>query len=243
MFHANGDPVVAASLSREYEAAARSASKPVTAVYYDGVRHPAVLPPVAGTADPVSKADANSRALAFLRAALVNPGIIEGTATGAEQVPSAAVGATARVNATFNSQTNDLGYTITVGGLSPAYVTEVTINRGAKGNNGPVLHSLPTSDSHAISGWLRLTPAEAADLRAGNLYLNLQSQANPGGFARLQLTLRGGSAGSITPPNTGDAGLAENPATAGQSLLLAGLGAILATILASHRRFGRRLQR
>jgi hypothetical protein len=214
MFHANGDPVVSSNLSREYESAARAAGKPVTAVYYEGVRHPAALPPVAGAPDPTSKADAAARAIAFLRAALVRPTVFEGTASGAEQVPPAGGPGAGRVRLAFNDQTNDLSYTVTLNGLSPAQVTGATLNRGPRGATGPVVHHLTMNGTHTISGWVRLSAAEAADLRAGSLYIVLSSTAAPGGFARMQLATGTGAGGRIAPPSTGDAGLAEDsPAT------------------------------
>jgi hypothetical protein len=210
MFHANGDPVVSSSLSREYESAAQAAGKPVTGVYYEGVRHPAALPPVAGAPDSASKADAATRAMAFLRAALVTPVRIEGTATGDEVVPRVPGTSGARVSVTFNSATRDLGYTITLSGISAAGVKSATLNRGDRGSAGLAIRNLQVHDSLAISGWLRLSAAEAADFFAGSLYVSLQSEELPDGFARMQLT-PAALAGRIQPPSTGDAGLAQVP--------------------------------
>ena len=207
MFQATGDPTVPVDAARQYEAAAREAGKPLTAVYYEGIRHPAVLAPVVGTGDPVSRADAEGRIVAFLRAALMTPVSIEGTAVGTELVPPVSAAAGARVSITFNDQTRDLGYTITLNGLSAAQLSSATLNLGARGANGPVVHNLSLSESLASSGWVRLSAAEAADLRAGNLYIAMSSREAPGGFARIQLSTGTGAAGLIAPPSTGDAGL------------------------------------
>ena len=95
--------------------------------------------------------------------------------------------------------------------------------------NGPVIFSLAEKAfTHAV-GRLAFNLADVDDLKAGNLYINVYSTDNPNGFARAQLRLpqsdcavaaapaplAAASSASpavavrISPPRTGDAGLAS----------------------------------
>jgi hypothetical protein len=107
----------------------------------------------------------------------------------------------------------DLTYAVTVNGSLQAR-DRLHIHRSAAGN-GPIslsLVALPRSPA----------PSPSAPLTSptGRLYLNVHSTANPGGFARAQLILPAAAA-PITPPSTGDAGLAGS--SAASLLPLAGL--------------------
>ena len=66
---------------------------------------------------------------------------------------------------------------------SPA--TTVQIHRGMKGIRGPVILDLDLTISKAMKGSLNgsveLTPDQIADLRAGRLYLQIQSERAPDG--------------------------------------------------------------
>jgi hypothetical protein len=90
---------------------------------------------------------------------------------------------------TFDDSTRVLTYAVTISGLSPDQVTMAHIHRGAVGANGPIIRTLSSTGFTQISGQVTLTEDEAADLKAGNLYVNARSVANPGGFARGQLFL------------------------------------------------------
>ncbi len=143
---------------------------------------------------------------------------IQGTASGAEEVPVVTRVETVSVRFVFDDQTNVLTYAATVSGLSPVLVTAAHIHRAARGANGPIIHNLSLTGFTQIAGSLLLTAADVADLRAGNLYFNAHSKEHPGGFARFQLTLPAAAAPAATPaapavraPSTGDGGLAGVP--------------------------------
>jgi CHRD domain-containing protein len=77
-----------------------------------------------------------------------------------------------------------LAITGTFEGLrSPA--TTVQIHRGMKGIRGPVILDLDLTISKAVKGTLNgsveLTPDQIADLRAGRLYVQIQSERAPEG--------------------------------------------------------------
>ena len=138
---------------------------------------------------------------------------IEGVATGAEENPPVNSPGRAFVRFTFNDATNALTYAVTQSGFSADQVTASHIHRGAKGVNGPIIHNLSLTGFIQVAGTLNLSAADVQDLRAGNLYFNIHSTANPGGYARLQLMLPAAAlaptpapAMPVRPPATGDGG-------------------------------------
>jgi hypothetical protein len=71
-----------------------------------------------------------------------------------------------------------------------ALATTVHIHRGAAGTNGPVLFDLGDPASPLLATWSGMTPAEIADLLAGELYLNVHSAGRPDGAIRGQILPR-----------------------------------------------------
>ncbi len=145
--------------------------------------------------------------------------MMRGVATGAEENPPVIAGGSVQVTFVFDDVTNQISYSATISGLSADLVTASHFHRSARGVNGPIIYTLSDKGFTQISGVQQLTAADVADLRAGNLYFNAHSKANPGGFARFQLTLPAAPAPAapapttpITPPSTGDAGLAATAA-------------------------------
>ena len=91
-------------------------------------------------------------------------------------------------------------------------------HRAGAGTNGPVVYPLSTVPFTITSGSIALTAEDVSDLSAGDFYLNVHSLTNPGGFARAQIIFPGleapaASGGTVTPPSTGDAGLAAGTAS------------------------------
>jgi hypothetical protein len=65
------------------------------------------------------------------------------------------------------------------------------IHRGAPGVAGPIVFNLgDPSTSPFFASWADLTPREIADLLAGDLYVNIHSNANPTGEIRGQIVER-----------------------------------------------------
>jgi len=75
---------------------------------------------------------------------------------------------------------------ITFEGMS---ATAAHIHQGAAGMNGPVIVPLTKNSdtSFSVPAGAKLTDAQYAAYKAGNLYVNVHSVANPGGEIRMQL--------------------------------------------------------
>ena len=66
--------------------------------------------------------------------------------------------------------------------------TAAHIHEGAAGANGPVIVPLTKDgDSYKVPAGAKLTSAQMASFKAGNLYVNVHSAANPNGEVRAQL--------------------------------------------------------
>jgi hypothetical protein len=148
---------------------------------------------------------------------------------GANEVPAASSPGSGFARFTFNDQTRELTYAVWLRGLSSNQVTASHIHRAPAGTAGPAVYTLATAPFDSIAGSIMLTDADVADLRAGNFYVNIHSTGNPAGFARGQLRLPS-SGGVISPPSTGDAGLAASSSLsmwqllAGASLVVVAAG-------------------
>lgn len=109
---------------------------------------------------------------------------IKVTLSGANEVPpvttSAAGGGTIAVG--DNGSVSGSVSTTGVAG------TAAHIHEGAAGKNGPVIVPLTKEgDTYKVPPGAKLTDAQMASFKAGNLYVNVHSAANPGGEIRGQL--------------------------------------------------------
>lgn len=90
----------------------------------------------------------------------------------------------------LTEKTGVMKYTLTVADLTgPA--TAGHIHKGAVGVAGPVVLTLmvPTTET-PLDGMVTLTPAIITDLKAGLLYVNIHTVANPMGEIRGQLKVK-----------------------------------------------------
>jgi hypothetical protein len=66
--------------------------------------------------------------------------------------------------------------------------TAAHIHEGAAGKNGPVIIPLTKSgDTYSVPAGTKLSASQANEFKAGNLYVNVHSDANKGGEIRAQL--------------------------------------------------------
>jgi CHRD domain/Prealbumin-like fold domain len=68
--------------------------------------------------------------------------------------------------------------------------TLMHIHQGAPGVNGPIVFDLGSPVSPVIATWSAMTPAQTADLLAGNYYLNIHTAGRPAGAIRGQIVQR-----------------------------------------------------
>jgi hypothetical protein len=107
------------------------------------------------------------------------------TMSGDQEVPSLKSAGT-------GSGTISVGADNTVSGsVSTAGITGTAahIHEAGAGKNGPVLIPLTKSgDTYSVPPGTKLSPAQVESLKAGNLYINVHTAANPNGEIRAQLT-------------------------------------------------------
>jgi hypothetical protein len=111
-------------------------------------------------------------------------GAMKVSLTGAEQNPP--VSTQAKGSGSFRvTEDGTLTGSVTTEGVQG---TMAHIHRGAKGQNGPVVIPLTKNgDTYSVPEGRKLTEAQINDLKAGNLYVNVHSNANKGGEIRAQL--------------------------------------------------------
>jgi hypothetical protein len=105
--------------------------------------------------------------------------------TGAQEAPNpVSTNASGTFNGTFDTDTKVLTYTISYSGLTP---TAMHFHKGAVGVAGPVVIPISNAASPISGSTPALTAEQETDLLAGNWYVNIHSQAYPGGEIRGQL--------------------------------------------------------
>jgi len=104
--------------------------------------------------------------------------------TGAEEVPP--VSTTASGSGSIRvAEDGSVSGSVTTTGVAG---TMAHIHQGAKGMNGPVIVPLTKSgDTYTVPAGAKLNASQMQALKAGNLYVNVHSNAHKGGEVRAQL--------------------------------------------------------
>ena len=112
---------------------------------------------------------------------------LQATLSAASEVPPKASGGTGKVDATLDTGTHLLDYTVDYSGLTgPA--TMAHFHGPAKtGANAGVAVPLSSPLDSPIKGSATLTPAQQQQLLGGLMYVNVHTAANPGGEIRGQV--------------------------------------------------------
>ena len=139
---------------------------------------------------PASIQSASFAALAFAlvlawpaRAEVVN---LKATMDAKSEVPPNSSPATGTLTANYDTSSKKLSWKGSYSGLSgPA--TAAHFHSGEAGKNGPVAVPITPATS-PFEGSATLTDAQANDLLAGKLYVNVHTEANKGGEIRGQVT-------------------------------------------------------
>ena len=110
--------------------------------------------------------------------------------TGAQQVPPVENTGTGTADLTYDASTRAVTWTITYSGLSGPATMAHFHGPAPEGKNGPVAIWLSKQGSPAespITGQATLTPDQAQEFAAGEWYINVHTQAHPGGEIRGQV--------------------------------------------------------
>jgi len=110
--------------------------------------------------------------------------------TGLNEVPPVATAASGRLYAVLNKETGLLRWKLAFSGLSGP-VTAGDFHGPARiGANASAVLAFKGQVKSPLEGQATLTPAQAADLLAGQWYVNIHSAAHSAGEIRGQLILR-----------------------------------------------------
>ena len=111
--------------------------------------------------------------------------------TGAQQVPPVQTGATGTADLTYDPATRVLTWDVNHSGLSGPATMAHFHGPATQGKNAPPviwLSEKGAAVSNPIKGQATLTPEQAQQMTAGEWYINVHTQANPGGEIRGQVT-------------------------------------------------------
>jgi hypothetical protein len=110
---------------------------------------------------------------------------------GAQQVPPVQTGATGKADMTYDPATRVLTWNLTYSGLSGPATMAHLHGPATAGKNGPPVVWLSEKGApvgNPIKGQATLTPEQAQQMMAGEWYVNVHTQTNPGGEIRGQVT-------------------------------------------------------
>jgi hypothetical protein len=107
--------------------------------------------------------------------------------SGDQEVPPVVTNERGGCMGRFNAGASDLSLVCTHNVVSP---TVMHIHRAPAGANGDIVFDLGDPTSPVIATWSGMTPAQVADLLAGNYYINIHTSGRPSGAIRGQVLAR-----------------------------------------------------
>jgi hypothetical protein len=110
------------------------------------------------------------------------------TLDGKSEVPPTTSTATGTADVDYDAASKKLTWKVTYSGLSGPATAAHFHGPAESGKNAGVSVAIPNAGSSPVEGSATLTDAQAADLQAGKLYINVHTAANPGGEIRGQVT-------------------------------------------------------
>jgi hypothetical protein len=110
------------------------------------------------------------------------------TLNGKSEVPPNATTGTGTADVDYDPATKKLSWKLTYSGLTGPAKAAHFHGPAEPGKNAGVMVAIPGATSSPADGSATLTDAQAADLEAGKLYVNVHTEANPGGEIRGQVT-------------------------------------------------------
>ena len=124
----------------------------------------------------------------FVTAARADTLKFHATMDGASEVPAKTTEGKGAVDATLDTSTKVLSYTVQYSNLSGPATAAHFHGPAASGANAGVMVPIAAPLTSPIKGTATLTDAQMADLESGKVYANVHTQANPGGEIRGQVT-------------------------------------------------------
>jgi hypothetical protein len=109
------------------------------------------------------------------------------TLDGKSEVPANASAATGTADINYDPATKKLTWKLTYSGLSGPATAAHFHGPAEAGKNAGVAVAIPNAGTSPVEGSATLTDAQAADLTSGKYYVNVHTQANPGGEIRGQV--------------------------------------------------------
>jgi hypothetical protein len=104
------------------------------------------------------------------------------------EVPPNASTATGTADIDYDAASKKLSWKLTYSGLSGPATAAHFHGPAEASKNAGVAVAIPNAGTSPAEGSATLTDAQAADLAAGKYYVNVHTQANPGGEIRGQVT-------------------------------------------------------
>jgi CHRD domain-containing protein len=114
--------------------------------------------------------------------------IYHATLSSAAEVPPNKTSGTGTATATIDTDAKMLSYTVQYAGLSGPATAAHFHGPAGVGKNAGVLIPIIAPLASPINGMARLSDAEIADFRAGNVYVNIHTEENPNGEIRGQMS-------------------------------------------------------
>jgi CHRD domain len=109
------------------------------------------------------------------------------TLSGASEAPPVTTDATGTMQATLAAASNVLTWKVTYSGLSGPLTMAHFHGPAMPGQNAAVVVPMNSPLTSPMTGSATLTPGQAAEIMAGEWYVNLHTAANPNGEIRGQI--------------------------------------------------------
>jgi hypothetical protein len=113
---------------------------------------------------------------------------LKATLDGKSEVPATTSGGTGTADLDYDAASKKLSWKLTYSGLSGPATAAHFHGPAETGKNAGVAVAIPNATKSPVEGSATLTDAQASDLLAGKLYINVHTAANPGGEIRGQVT-------------------------------------------------------
>ncbi|WP_342740195.1 CHRD domain-containing protein [Bradyrhizobium sp. B117] len=113
---------------------------------------------------------------------------LKATLDGKAEVPATTSSGTGTADLDYDAASKKLSWKVTYSGLSGPATAAHFHGPAEAGKNAGVMVPIPGAANSPVEGSATLTDAQAADLLAGKLYVNIHTAANPGGEIRGQVT-------------------------------------------------------